>query len=466
VSNEPRRDESVERLLRTSIKDVLPGPTTACIEAETLAAWADGALTVRERESVEAHVSSCGNCQAFAAAFARSLPEPASALGSVAPGFWTPWRVGWIAAVGATAVAVTVWISRPRLGEETPTIQTMASRDMAPEPGPMPIVPQAQQEAAATTPSLPPARAAEGPAAVMEKGQSLRREVAAPPSPTDVTQSRTDAVAPASPPLPGSAPGASADRAAAAAPAMPASPPAVQSRVDVVDAAPLVRVESGERSTTVRPQQLQSLPSATRAGNNFLGYVAMQPGMTPSTGAVTQRRVGGGGQSDFMLDGLSASDTGTAVVAEVIPQAAVQGGQGRGEGRGVNGTAATGRISQPAGAEVAPTAPAVARWRIFENGQVDRVTTNAPAGQRVVFDRPVFITAGSAPNAFVCWIVGHGGAVARTVDAEHFQSVTFPETADLRSVTAASALQASVTTVSGVTYVTTDGGATWRQFGR
>src|SRR6188508_364301 len=141
------------------MRDALSGPTTACIEAETLAAWADGALSAREGERVEAHVSSCADCQAFAAAFARSLPEPSSAAGSVVPGFWTPWRLGWIAAVGATAVAVTVWISLPRLGEETPTIQTMVSRDMAPEPGPMPIVPQAQQEAAATPPSIPPARA-------------------------------------------------------------------------------------------------------------------------------------------------------------------------------------------------------------------------------------------------------------------------------------------------------------------
>ena len=162
VSNESPRDDAVDRLLRTSMRDALPGPTTACVDAETLAAWADGGLPASARTSVEAHVSSCADCQALAAAFARSLPaEPVGSTAGVAPGFWTPWRWGWIAAVATAAAAVTVWVSLPHAGPETPAVQTMASREAVPEPEPLPVAPQAKAES-----SAPPANATATPAPV------------------------------------------------------------------------------------------------------------------------------------------------------------------------------------------------------------------------------------------------------------------------------------------------------------
>ena len=79
----------------------------------------------------------------------------------------------------------------------------------------------------------------------------------------------------------------------------------VSTSIDVVDAAPLVQAASGERSSTVARQQLESLPSATgSADHNFLGYINLQPGVSGNN------RIGGGGQANYMLDGLSAMDTG------------------------------------------------------------------------------------------------------------------------------------------------------------
>src|SRR6185369_13163958 len=116
----------------------------------------------------------------------------------------------------------------------------------------------------------------------------MRREV----SPAAVGESRVDAPPPMSPP-----------------------PAAAQSKpADVVDAAPVVQAASGERSSTAARQQLENLPSAAgAASHNFLGYVNLQPGVSSTT------RVAGGGQSNFMLDGLSAMDTGATVVAEIVP---------------------------------------------------------------------------------------------------------------------------------------------------
>ena len=79
----------------------------------------------------------------------------------------------------------------------------------------------------------------------------------------------------------------------------------VTASIDVVDAAPLVQAASGERSSTVARQQLENLPSATGAADhNFLGYINLQPGVAGNN------RIGGGGQANYMLDGLSAMDTG------------------------------------------------------------------------------------------------------------------------------------------------------------
>jgi hypothetical protein len=80
---------------------------------------------------------------------------------------------------------------------------------------------------------------------------------------------------------------------------------AVTASIDVMDAAPLVQAASGERSSTVARQQLENLPSATgSADHNWLGYINLQPGV------VGNNRIGGGGQANYMLDGLSAMDTG------------------------------------------------------------------------------------------------------------------------------------------------------------
>ncbi len=79
-------------------------------------------------------------------------------------------------------------------------------------------------------------------------------------------------------------------------------------RVDVKADAPLVKAASGERSSNLERQQLESLPVAS---HNFLDFITTQPGIgTAAAPGSQQRRVGGGGQDNIMLDGLSALDTG------------------------------------------------------------------------------------------------------------------------------------------------------------
>ena len=101
------------------------------------------------------------------------------------------------------------------------------------------------------------------------------------------------------------------------------------------------------------------------------------------------------------------------------------------------------------------------RYRIVDGQRVERTTTGGERWQSVA--RPIGgeMTAGAAPAADVCWIVGARGAVWRTTDGEILVRVPFPQSLDLVAVAAESAVIAVVTAADGRTFRTTDGGQTW-----
>ena len=72
--------------------------------------------------------------------------------------------------------------------------------------------------------------------------------------------------------------------------------------------APMVQAASGEKSFTVATESVSSLPLANRSYDALLGLV---PGVNSTPGALTPAsRLGGGGDSNFMLDGATAMDPG------------------------------------------------------------------------------------------------------------------------------------------------------------
>jgi hypothetical protein len=85
--------------------------------------------------------------------------------------------------------------------------------------------------------------------------------------------------------------------------------------VTVAADAPLVQAASGERSFTVATESVQNLPFANR---NFAAVASLVPGvggagiggMSGVAAAGGVSRVGGGGQNNIMMDGLSTMDTG------------------------------------------------------------------------------------------------------------------------------------------------------------
>jgi len=77
--------------------------------------------------------------------------------------------------------------------------------------------------------------------------------------------------------------------------------------VTVVAQSPLVQTQSGERSYAVTSTQIDNLPVAR---NNFTSMTAFTPGVTQTGASAGGTRIGGAGQNNIMMDGISAMDTG------------------------------------------------------------------------------------------------------------------------------------------------------------
>jgi hypothetical protein len=132
-----------------------------------------------------------------------------------------------------------------------------------------------------------------------------------------------------------------------------------------------------------------------------------------------------------------------ATLSESIAQDAVTRQAARGTG---------GEIISPGGAT---------RWRII-GGLVQRSTTPGASWETVTLP-PATITAGHSPADSVVWLVGRAGVIFVTTDGTRFEQVPFVSSADLASVVAVDAQQATVTTVDGRRFRTADRGVTWVQ---
>lgn len=314
---------------------MIPGP---CLDAETLAAWADDRLTAAQREAAEAHAADCARCQAVVAAMVRAEPpaEPVAA--------W--WRrgsvLGWMVPLTAAAAAAIWFVASPgtiRRPQNAAPAQMVAA---VPTPPPSPEMTIASNDVAARSDKTVDALSAAKPPA-REQNAPLLKSAAAPPG------------EPAAP--------------AAAAPAPPAA------------AAAAPPAASAERMTAVGALRDEAFANALRRAGPAPEIVSSNPAsrwrITPTPGLV-QHSADGGGTWDPQQ---------THVAAE--------------------------------------------------------------------------LTAGASPTPSVCWLVGRGGVVLLSTDARTWQRVSFPENADLVAVSATDASTATVTTMDGRKFTTSDAGATW-----
>ena len=239
TTQKPDRDATIDRLLAGRATRSQGPSTDACLDADTLAAWADGALDAGALATAEAHAADCARCQAMLAAMARTAPLAPAQV--VAP-WWKP-VFRWLVPLTAAAAAVLVWtivpsrdgrvtvhqVSESAAATAPPSVATPSSR----EPAAVDVVPPAS--AVTPTPRREPQTLAEAkeaelsrrsadlsrPSAESAKAEGAKAENAGPENDKKSSAADANVLAEAS---------ARTDRSrtaaenAAAAPAAPAQP--------------------------------------------------------------------------------------------------------------------------------------------------------------------------------------------------------------------------------------------------
>lgn len=225
------------------------------LDAEVVAAWADGSLDPHARAAAEAHAADCTRCQAVLAAMVRTEPVTAGPDRG-----WLGARVRWLVPLATAAAAVAVWVgfsmdvftprTSPRVASRVePAAETADQRagSTAAPAAPM-VAPQRKGEPAPVTPrraadtrAVPSvAKESRKPEAVAETVvlDELRRDAVAPrPSAVDTpTAAPRQTASTAQPPpagaqpLPESTAQRAELRAARGATAVVAQSPAVETR--------------------------------------------------------------------------------------------------------------------------------------------------------------------------------------------------------------------------------------------
>jgi hypothetical protein len=214
---------------------------------------------------------------------------------------------------------------------------------------------------------------------------------------------------------------------------------ALSTKLEVGAVSEVVYVQAGTELVRSNPPTVtQSVSTAfsqtlSRSDRNTANYLVLLPG----------------GGVEF---GPPPAPTATPQAAT----AAQAGGAGAGTARVVGG-------AQRGAQESSTPQRGVVRWRVDAAGQVSKSVDAGRTWTRIALDRVSNIVSGAAPSDSVCWLIGRAGLVLLSVDGSTFKPVAAPASADLRTITAVDARQATVTTVAGVVYATSDGGVTWKR---
>jgi hypothetical protein len=430
------RDRSIEVLLRQRRQDDADGRISEeCVDAEVLAAWADGSLSGTALADAERHVAGCSRCQALLASMAKTTPQTHGLP------WWRTVTARWLVPVAAIATALVVWVA-----VEQGSREAAAPRAQSPA-----VSPETSQAAVPVEPQVPPQNAqqmadarsrapveemkkqrAAGAAGSVSTGAPLtERESASRPQRRDALDKTADAIS--------QQPQADRAKDAAARPlTSPAGPPSASTPPTAGQPAPPPPPPPAPAPATpvaaARPESQAAAPVADQT--------APQSRTPPA------------------LTGLNES---VAVNSESASKQLTAGQRGAGARAAFAATDI--RSPQPD-----------YRWRIVPPSGIQRSTDGGvtwttvdpvppkSAEARLAVDSLVSsmaLTTGSSPSRDVCWIVGRAGIVLLTTDGATWQRRPIPEAADLTAVRAVDAKSATVTTVDGRQFVTTDGGVTW-----
>ena len=239
--------------------------------------------------------------------------------------------------------------------------------------------------------------------------------------------------------------------------AVPLPPPAVARNVAPpqlqAEAPPVTEQKAQSAAPTSRPAPAPQpvLPAPPPPAPPPIPAV---PVAAPSNAVVSELSLGETVLADFTSSEASSS---TAADATAPTRGAGGGGGGRGGGRVAGGAGGAGFALRSSTIVQPPV-----RWQVMTTGVVRRSLDSGATWQRVTIETDVTMTTGAAPSRLICWLAGRRGALLLSIDGQTFARVDLPESVDIASIRAQSALVATVITVAGREFSTADGGHTWR----
>jgi len=116
-------------------------------------------------------------------------------------------------------------------------------------------------------------------------------------------------------------------------------------------------------------------------------------------------------------------------------------------------------------ADLIPTPDNKVFWKLQPPGTLRLTTDGGRTFKLLDTGANANLTAGFAPSSRICWLAGKAGTLLLTTDrGGHWTRISTPITGDLGGVHAADAKHASIwDAANGISYETSDGGATWKQ---
>jgi Photosynthesis system II assembly factor YCF48 len=461
------------------------GGDSACPDAETLAAYHEGALPAEEVSAAKQHLARCARCQAILAQVeaTQSVGElrnrqdelavvgaiPHQQNGDVYGGASVPdiaarapketkiavasfparkkWLLRWAAPAGAVAAGLLLYVglrdypSAVRKAEPATQIAEnredhAGARDSYVQPAAPPAAPKQKNdevEAEVSTQLSRQQSAKPAPGVLLDELKSLR-STAEPPEDSKAEKKSVQ------PPLRASRIGANAntpqsnERTAAVEPSKDFAKAKSSDKAGV----------AGALQNKADTQQLQSFQA--QASGAATGPPAASPSSPAPPAAASQQE--------------TLTETAPRIATESVEVSPVSK---TGADLPLNSRNMTGLLALLPTGMVASNGKSI--WRFGEHGAITHSSDGGKTWKTQQVAVTATLTSGSAPAKNVCWIAGAAGTLLRTTDGgKHWQLIITPIAGDLGGVLASDGKHAKVWDAPRlVTYQTSDGGKKWEK---